>query len=262
MRKMNGNEDDTGLESLQAQIDMSISFAQDLVSSWVESSKVAATSRSHDLEKELKEYMRRPPRYGEYSRLAFGPDLLFRLGVGAPIPESNGLSKAGTRLKDQLQDKLERNPTFEEKRELEECNGSDSPDESKASVIKKKARLGPLAAVSRPSKNKRGTNGVDPSLASDATGKSVLVGPVNPAVSQAGRLEVGSTAVSDTALELSTPEVRDGVTTMEIALPIDKVSEAVLAHSRCKQLEGSAPTLFLLIFNSALREFAAENCHS
>ena len=58
---MDENEE-LDLASLQAQIDMSMSFAQDLVSSWVESSKVAASSRSHDLEKELKEHMRRPPR--------------------------------------------------------------------------------------------------------------------------------------------------------------------------------------------------------
>lgn len=57
---MDENEE-LDLVSLQAQIDMSMSFAQDLVSSWVEPSKVA-TSRSHDLEKELKEHMRRPPR--------------------------------------------------------------------------------------------------------------------------------------------------------------------------------------------------------
>lgn len=58
---MDENEE-LDLESLQAQIDMSMSFAQDLVSSWVEPSKVGTSSRSHDLEKELKEHMRRPTR--------------------------------------------------------------------------------------------------------------------------------------------------------------------------------------------------------
>jgi hypothetical protein len=222
MGKMNGNEDDMDLESLQAQIDMSISFAQDLVSSWMESSKVSATSRSHDLEKELKEYMRRPPR----------------LGVGTPIPESNSLSKAGVRLKGQLQDRSKRKRKHEEQEE-EERNGSDSPDESKASVIKKKAALDPLVAVSRSSKkskvkraasrDKRRTNFADPSC--DETEKSVLVGPVNPAVSPS-RTEISSTAIPDTALESSTSEVRGSVTIAKIAVPSDKASEAVLSHSR------------------------------
>jgi len=54
-------EDEIDLESLQAQIDLSMSFAQDLVSTWV-STKSSSTSRNQKLERELQEYIRRPPR--------------------------------------------------------------------------------------------------------------------------------------------------------------------------------------------------------
>jgi hypothetical protein len=62
MDNHNFNEDEIDTEALQAQIDLSMSFAQNLVSSWVKpSSKI--TNRSRDVEDELKEYMRRPPRW-------------------------------------------------------------------------------------------------------------------------------------------------------------------------------------------------------
>lgn len=53
-------------EALQAQIDLSLSFAQDLVSSWVKPSVKLALSRGNDTEQELEEYMRRPPRCAYY----------------------------------------------------------------------------------------------------------------------------------------------------------------------------------------------------
>jgi hypothetical protein len=54
------DEDDLDTEALQAQIDLSMSFAQDLVSSWVKPYKTS--SKPKNFEDELKEYMRRPPR--------------------------------------------------------------------------------------------------------------------------------------------------------------------------------------------------------
>lgn len=58
------DEDDIDAESLQAQIDMSMAFTQNLVSSWMSSSqgKLPASSSTGNEEKELEEYMRRPPR--------------------------------------------------------------------------------------------------------------------------------------------------------------------------------------------------------
>lgn len=56
------NEKDIDTEALQAQIDLSMSFAQDMVSSWVKPHKLPKSSRRNDLELELKEYMKKPPR--------------------------------------------------------------------------------------------------------------------------------------------------------------------------------------------------------
>ena len=56
------DEDAIDTEALQAQIDLSMSFAQGLVSSWMEPHKLPRSSRKRDLEKELSEHMRRPPR--------------------------------------------------------------------------------------------------------------------------------------------------------------------------------------------------------
>jgi hypothetical protein len=56
------DEDSIDTEALQAQIDLSMSFAQSLVSSWMEPHKFSTSSRKRDLEKELSEYMKRPPR--------------------------------------------------------------------------------------------------------------------------------------------------------------------------------------------------------
>lgn len=56
-------EDVVDLQDLQAQIDLSMSFAQNLVTSWVEPTRFSRSGRQADLETEIKEYMRRPARY-------------------------------------------------------------------------------------------------------------------------------------------------------------------------------------------------------
>jgi len=51
------------MEAIQAQIDLAMSYTQELVSSWLKPSTKSSASTSHkDPEKELQEYMRRPPR--------------------------------------------------------------------------------------------------------------------------------------------------------------------------------------------------------
>lgn len=55
-------EDAVDTQALQAQIDLSMSFAQNLVSSWMKPHKLSTNSQKKDIENELKEYMRRPPR--------------------------------------------------------------------------------------------------------------------------------------------------------------------------------------------------------
>lgn len=57
------DDDSIDAETLQAQIDMSLSFAQDLVTSWIKPSNKMAPRSTRNIEDELKEYMRRPPRY-------------------------------------------------------------------------------------------------------------------------------------------------------------------------------------------------------
>jgi hypothetical protein len=55
-------DDDIDLEALQARIDLSMAYVHDMVSSWVNPSLKPATQSRKDVEKELEEYMRRPPR--------------------------------------------------------------------------------------------------------------------------------------------------------------------------------------------------------
>ena len=56
------DEESIDLQDLQAQIDLSMSFAQNLVTSWVKPSHYSQTNKQKDLENEIKEYMRRPAR--------------------------------------------------------------------------------------------------------------------------------------------------------------------------------------------------------
>jgi hypothetical protein len=58
------DEDAIDTEALQAQIDLSMSFAQNLVSSWIQPQKIPRNPHKKNLEKELSEYMKRPARYG------------------------------------------------------------------------------------------------------------------------------------------------------------------------------------------------------
>jgi hypothetical protein len=56
------DEDAIDLQDLQAQIDLSMSFAQNLITSWVKPTHYSQSSRQKDLENGIKEYMRRPAR--------------------------------------------------------------------------------------------------------------------------------------------------------------------------------------------------------
>ena len=58
----NDSGSDVDLETLQAQIDLSMSVTNDLVSSCIKPSAKLKSSYNQNLEAELKEYMRRPPR--------------------------------------------------------------------------------------------------------------------------------------------------------------------------------------------------------
>lgn len=49
-------------ETLQSQIDLSMSLVHDLVSSWVKPTPGGAKQSNYDAQKDLEEYMRRPAR--------------------------------------------------------------------------------------------------------------------------------------------------------------------------------------------------------
>ncbi|KAG5351298.1 hypothetical protein C0989_007037 [Termitomyces sp. Mn162] len=123
------DEDSIDLEALQAQIDMSMAFAEEMVSSWVKPSRKLSSRSNRDLEAELKEYMRRPPR----------------LGVGAVIPESANTSRDAARLKGHLIGKGNKR-SREVEQDSQKKDGTDSEGETRGGVIKKKARVDPFAS--------------------------------------------------------------------------------------------------------------------
>ncbi|KAF7432937.1 hypothetical protein PC9H_004881 [Pleurotus ostreatus] len=120
------DDDSIDAETLQAQIDMSLSFAQDLVTSWIKPSNKMAPRSTRNIEDELKEYMRRPPR----------------LGVGAPIPESAGTSRDAARLKQQLTSKGGKKRAADDMMDRNKKGDSDDDgEESRAHAIRKKVKI-------------------------------------------------------------------------------------------------------------------------
>ncbi|KXN89607.1 hypothetical protein AN958_05474 [Leucoagaricus sp. SymC.cos] len=140
------DEDAIDLQDLQAQIDLSMSFAQNLVSSWVKPTHYPQTSRQRNLENEIKEYMHRPAR----------------LGVGAPIPETQSLAREAARLKT----KLERGKKRQREDKDVDTNKvqSDDEEESRTGAIKKKTRVDPFSAPSKEKKKGFGVNGESGSI--------------------------------------------------------------------------------------------------
>ncbi|CDO68140.1 hypothetical protein BN946_scf185003.g12 [Trametes cinnabarina] len=147
--------DGPDLETLQAQIDMSMALTNNIVSSWMKSSKAKLPSSSsrHD-DVELEEYTRRPAR----------------LGVGAAAPESTGVlgretAKLRNKLTGQGKKKREREDDDAEAESRARTGksgsggtaGSDDDDDedSRARVIMKKARVDPFAAKGGDSKKKK-----------------------------------------------------------------------------------------------------------
>lgn len=140
---MEDYENDVDAETLQAQVDMSLAFTQNLVSSWLKpkyGSGASSSSRGNQ-EKELDELLKRPPR----------------LGVGAPIPASTGV--AGHEAM-KLKGKLTGKKRAREEEDVKMAEPSDDDGESRAGAIKKKARPDPFAP--KPKKQKANAPGVIP----------------------------------------------------------------------------------------------------
>ncbi|KAF8897724.1 hypothetical protein BD779DRAFT_1465841 [Infundibulicybe gibba] len=120
------------VETLQAQIDLSMSFADNLISSWIKPSLNLPT-RSQNIESELQEYMRRPTR----------------LGVGAKIPQTTSHWREAGSLKAKLNAKV----TREEDAVLE--RGDEDPEESRTGAIKKRAMADPFGEDTRKKKKRK-----------------------------------------------------------------------------------------------------------
>ncbi|KAF9028457.1 hypothetical protein BDZ89DRAFT_1133605 [Hymenopellis radicata] len=133
-------DEDIDLDSLQAQIDLSMSYTHDLVSSWfTPSTSTSSSSTSKRVEKEIFEQMRLPPR----------------LGVGASISESAaGTSREANKLKSRLLGKKRPRDSEDGASKLPSDNSDD--EESRAGAIKKKPRTDPFAdgGKSKGKKNK------------------------------------------------------------------------------------------------------------
>ncbi|KAG6812990.1 hypothetical protein H0H92_014921 [Tricholoma furcatifolium] len=163
------DEDSIDLETLQAQIDMSMSFAQEMVSSWVKPSR-KLPKRTRDVDAELKDYLRRPPR----------------LGVGATIPEAASSSRDVARLKGHLVGKGKKRPR-ENELDSKEKDKSESESEGRGGSMKKKARVDPFANDGK--KKKKSKTVVTP------------VVPPRPEVPQAVKLDRIVNEVEQVAVE-------------------------------------------------------------
>ncbi|KAG2156239.1 hypothetical protein DEU56DRAFT_906404 [Suillus clintonianus] len=125
-------DDDIDTETLQAQINMSMSFAEDLVSSWIKPAHKANLGKSAvDAQKLLDEQLRRPPR----------------LGVGAPIPESSATARDAVRLKHRLIGKGKKRAPEDDTTLKTEHHSED--EERRGGTVRKKMKLDPFARRSK-----------------------------------------------------------------------------------------------------------------
>ncbi|KAI0700766.1 hypothetical protein BC835DRAFT_1304003 [Cytidiella melzeri] len=144
------NDEGIDLESLQAQIDISLAQTQNLVASWLKPTRGESSSTSSsrlNQEKEIQELLKRPPR----------------LGVGAPIPASTGIVGHETmKLKGKLSGKKRgREPEDVDMAVSAEQSDGDE-EESRAGAIKKKARVDPFAGSRAKGKKKQTAQSSDP----------------------------------------------------------------------------------------------------
>ncbi|KAG2154970.1 uncharacterized protein EDB93DRAFT_1247926 [Suillus bovinus] len=125
-------DDDIDTETLQAQINMSMLFAEDLVSSWIKPIHKANLSKSTvNAQTLLDEQLRRPPR----------------LGVGAPIPESSTTARDAARLKHHLIGKGVKRATKDDTTFQTEHHSED--EETRGGMVRKKMKLDPFAVRSK-----------------------------------------------------------------------------------------------------------------
>ncbi|KAF9226633.1 hypothetical protein BS17DRAFT_494770 [Gyrodon lividus] len=140
-------ENDVDLETLQAQIDMSMSFAHNLVTSWIKPTQLAqlrynGTNATQILEEEL----RRPPR----------------LGVGAPIPAMVSEAGEASKLKHRLVKSGRKNENGGPGETKTQGPSKSDDEEHKGRTTKRKTKVDPFALEG--SKKRRKVNSILVSL--------------------------------------------------------------------------------------------------
>ncbi|KIJ70128.1 hypothetical protein HYDPIDRAFT_23269 [Hydnomerulius pinastri MD-312] len=121
-------DDDIDVETLQAQIDMSMSVAHNLVTSWIKPAQIAQLrSNSTDATQILEEELRRPPR----------------LGVGAPIPGAPFAVRDASKLKHRLMKNGGKNSSQGETSSSHTPSKSND-EEQKGRSTKRKAKVDPF----------------------------------------------------------------------------------------------------------------------
>ena len=174
------DEDAIDVEALQAQIDLSMSFAKSLVSSWIEPHGIQRNFHKKDLEKELSDYMQRPARFDQLVLSKIDAQRMARLGVGASIPEGyNSASRETARLKGKLAGKKH---SREEEDDIASQQASDT-GESRAIAIKTKPKYDPFDVVHGKKKKKEKDNeheDVNPQQISANSNVSQLQATISP----------------------------------------------------------------------------------
>lgn len=132
-------DDEIDSETLQAQMDLSMSFAHNLVTSWLQSTQVAQPhSGISDAERILEEELRRPPR----------------LGVGAPAPVASVTGRDAAKLRHRLA-KTGDKALASMERPLQSDHKSDE-DEEKGKPTKRTKRNDPFAMPGHKKRKKVG----------------------------------------------------------------------------------------------------------
>ncbi|KAG6378739.1 hypothetical protein JVT61DRAFT_13012 [Boletus reticuloceps] len=146
--------DDIDVESLQAQVDMSMSFAQNLVTSWIKPTHFAQLrSSGTNATQILEEELRRPPRYLMiFSVHGLTKQNLYRLGVGASIPTVPPMSHEVSKLTRRLGKNRAKHESVVESQPQNPLKSDD--EEHKGRPTKRKTKADPFGHEGRKKKRK------------------------------------------------------------------------------------------------------------
>ncbi|KAI6163089.1 hypothetical protein EDD17DRAFT_1873224 [Pisolithus thermaeus] len=120
-------DDEIDSETLQAQMDLSMSFAHNLVTSWIQTTQLAQPHPGiSEAERILKEELQRPPR----------------LGVGAPVPVASFASRDAAKLRHRLAKTADKALTSSEK--PPQSDRESDEEEEKGKPLKRAKRNDPF----------------------------------------------------------------------------------------------------------------------